>query len=341
MTGSSALTAGEWVQIRSKEEILATLDSRGQLEGLPFMPEMLEFCGKRFQVSKRAHKTCDPPNGLLGRRMTRAVHLDNLRCSGESHGGCQAGCLLFWKDSWLQKLDGSGVAPRSSADGRPTTASCSEADLAAATRNSELSTRDEPAYVCQSTEVANASHPLPWWDVRQYLDDYRSGNVRLSEMAGSFLASTYYEIATAGLGIGAAMRWVYDLLQRLRGGTPYPWRRGTVPPGVRTPTATLNVQPGELVKIKSYKEILATLDEGGHNRGMWFDAELVPYCGGTYRVEKRVSRILNEKTGKMQHLKNDCIVLEDVVCRACYARNRKFCPRAILAYWREVWLERV
>ena len=276
--------------------------------------------------------------------MTGAVHLDDLRCSGEAHGGCQAGCLVFWKESWLKRVDGPVGAEAAALPGAKsaTTEGCSEEDLHAGTRNSiDQSSSDEPRYVCQSTQVANATHPLNWWDVRQYIEDYQSGNARPSQMLASLFSSLYYEVATAGIGLGAVMRWLYDQVQRARGGTPYPWRRGTVPPGVRTPAATLNVQPGQMVRIKTYKEILATLDEGGHNRGMWFDAELVPYCGGTYRVVKRVSRILNEKTGKMQHLKNDCIVLENVVCRACYARNRKFCPRAIFAYWREVWLERV
>jgi hypothetical protein len=160
-------------------------------------------------------------------------------------------------------------------------------------------------------------------------------------MVASGVASVYHEIATAGLGLGAAMRWLYDKVQGARGGTPYPWRKGRVPKGVRTPSESLNLQPGEVVRVKRFDEILATLDEGGHNRGMWFDAELVPYCGGTYRVARRVQKIINEKTGQMQHMKNPCIVLEDVACRACYARYRKFCPRAIVAYWREIWLERV
>src|SRR6185503_9144504 len=89
-----------FVEIRSKAEILATLDKSGRFEGLPFMPEMLAFCGKRFRVYKRAHKTCDTVNKTGGRRMNAAVHLEGLRCSGEAHGGCQAACLLFWKEAW-------------------------------------------------------------------------------------------------------------------------------------------------------------------------------------------------------------------------------------------------
>jgi hypothetical protein len=95
------LKVGEWVQVRSKEEILSTLDSKGQLDGMPFMPEMFAFCGKKFQVYKRAHKTCDTVFPIRGRRLDQAVHLDT-RCDGSSHGGCQAGCLIFWKLAWLK-----------------------------------------------------------------------------------------------------------------------------------------------------------------------------------------------------------------------------------------------
>ena len=85
------LKAGEWIEVRSREEVLATLDERGCFENVPFMPEMLEFCGKRFRVSKRADKTCDPANAPWSiRRLTDTVHLENGRCDGSLHGGCEA-----------------------------------------------------------------------------------------------------------------------------------------------------------------------------------------------------------------------------------------------------------
>ena len=58
------LRAGDWVEVRSKEEILRSLDKNGRLEGLPFMPQMFQYCGKRFRVFKRAHKTCDTVNPI-------------------------------------------------------------------------------------------------------------------------------------------------------------------------------------------------------------------------------------------------------------------------------------
>ena len=100
------LCTGDWVEVRSKEEILATLDKNGRLEGLPLMPQMLEQCGTRFQVHKRAHKTCDTVSGhYANRRVPNSIHLGH-RCDGKAHGGCQAECLIFWKEAWLKPVGG-------------------------------------------------------------------------------------------------------------------------------------------------------------------------------------------------------------------------------------------
>ena len=105
-TKNSKLSVGDWVEVRSKEEILRTLDKDGRVDGMPFMPEMFAFCGKRFQVYKRAHKTCDTVFPVQGRRVADAVHLET-RCDGSAHGGCQASCLLFWKVDWLRPVHGT------------------------------------------------------------------------------------------------------------------------------------------------------------------------------------------------------------------------------------------
>ena len=92
--------------------------------------------------------------------------------------------------------------------------------------------------------------------------------------------------------------------------------------------------------MRSYEEILGTITETGVNRGMRFAEELVPYCGKTYRVTERVSRIIDERTGKMLVMKNECIALDGVVCKGHYSQYRKNCPRSIRPFWREIWLER-
>jgi hypothetical protein len=194
--------------------------------------------------------------------------------------------------------------------------------------------------MCQSTHLSRATQPWRRWDLRQYVEDYTSGNVRLSQFFAVFALFLYQQIISAGVGLGSPLRWLYDTIQKMRGGTPYPWRIGQLPRGARTPAIRLDLKRGDLVTVRSYEEILATLDEQSYNRGMYFDAEMVPYCGGTYPVLDRVTKIINEKTGRLQHLKNDCIILDGVVCLARYAKFRRFCSRSIYPYWREIWLER-
>ncbi len=335
------LSVGDWVQVRSREEILRTLDRNGQIDGMPFMPEMFAFCGKKFQVYKRAHKTCDTVFPVRGRRVDRAIHLET-RCDGSAHGGCQAGCLIFWKEAWLKPVgrSPSEVAPPDDSNVPSSTLGCTECDVLDGAR---ILDRDGggPNFVCQATQLPSATTHLDWWDIRQYVEDYTSGNVGLWRIICGGVYFLYYSLSRAGIGVGRPMRWFYDRFYPLWGGTPFPRKTGTIPEGQPTPADTLNLQPGELVRIKSHEEILKTLNTLSRNRGLYWDAEEVPHCGGTYRVLRRVTKIINEKTGKMLEMKTPCIVLDSVVCQSRYSECRLFCPRSIYAYWREIWLERV
>src|SRR5262245_32043784 len=98
------LRVGELVEVRSAGEILATLDENGELDNLPFMPEMLQFCGKQLIVHKVAHKLCDTISATGLRWMNDAVHLMGARCDGQAHGGCQTGCSIYWKEAWLRPV---------------------------------------------------------------------------------------------------------------------------------------------------------------------------------------------------------------------------------------------
>jgi hypothetical protein len=334
------------VEVRSQEEILLTLDENGCLDNLPFMPEMFAFCGKRFQVYKRAHKTCDTVFPVRGRRVERTVHL-KTRCDGQAHGGCQAACLLFWKIDWLKPVGrtsqdkvftGSG-APL--ADGHSTApARCNEGMVWSHAQVSN-SNAVAPKFVCQATQLPYATKDLAWWDLRQYFEDYFSGNVGLKRIFSGLIYSLYFHLSQSGIGLGPAMRWFYDKFHPLWRGTQFPRKSGSIPVAEPTPTATLGLQPGELVRIKPYAEILRTLNTENKNRGLFFDAEMVPYCGGTYRVLQRVTRIIDEKTGEIQNFKSPGIMLDSVICESRYSYCRLFCPRSIYSYWREIWLERI
>lgn len=337
----SRFAAGDLVEVRTKEQILATLDRHGCLEGLPFMPEMLRFCGRQFRVRAVAHKTCDTERKMgTARRLDSTVHLGHMRCDGSAHGGCQAECTLFWKDAWLKQVNErpSGKKPSAALP----TACCTEAQLMASTIVPTTSADAQPCYACQATKLFDATELLPWWDVRQYVFDVWTGNHSLGRVLRvTLLGLMRWVLPRVPFGYRLSKAFT-DLMHRLLTGRPAPQLECKFKRGEATPTGRLYLKPGEYVRIKAQKEIEQTIDGSGRNRGLSFDPEeMAPYCGKIFRVRNSVTQIIDEPTGKMRQMKQPCIILEGVVCNSEYAGCRLNCPRAIPAYWREIWLERV
>jgi hypothetical protein len=333
------LRAGDLVEVLSEQEILTTLDEQGTLDGMPFMPEMLEYCGQRFRVDKRADKTCDTIAIAESRRVYDAVHLQGLRCNGSAHGGCQALCFLFWKEAWLKRVERGRENlhwPATAGSPAHTALRCDRLHLHELTGLPESSNGSEIAYRCQATDLLKASQPMAWWDIRQYVRDVWSGNVGFLALAKVALFRIFQK--TLRIGAYRAQIEAFNRFQSWRGGTPYPLLEGELD---ETPREELNLQPGELVQVKSYKEILQTLNKKNKNLGLRFDAEMVPYCGSVRRVRARVERIIDERTGQMISFSRDCIILDGAICLALYSDRRLFCPRSIYPYWREIWLRRV
>ena len=304
-----SLWPGECVRVRPFSEIAATLDATGCLEGLPFMPEMSQLCGKHFRVFRRVDKVHDyyTPGGTGLRRLRNSVTLDELRCNGEAHGGCQAACQLIWKEAWLEPATGPG------AEEPPSTLRVPKLEEFACRLTPEGDTR----YFCQMTELPKAASLMWWHDPRHYLRDLWSGNFRPVPF------------------VKAVALALFNIVQRKTRSPTAPHREATERETGKMPP--LDLQPGDIVRVKSKKEIEKTLTNS-RNRGLWFDVEMHRYCGGTFRVATRVDTIIGEESGRMLTMKNPCIVLEGVKGTGEYVG---LCPQNELIFWREVWLERL
>jgi hypothetical protein len=101
------LKQGDWVRIKSKEEILKTVDENNKLEGCVVMPEMWQYCGTETRVVKRVEYFLDEANYKM-RKMRTTVLLEGLHCSGKMPGYkavCDRNCFFFWKEAWLDKIE--------------------------------------------------------------------------------------------------------------------------------------------------------------------------------------------------------------------------------------------
>jgi hypothetical protein len=302
------LRPGDLVEVRGGDEILASLDEDGALEGLPFMPEMLPYCGKRFRVFRRMEKTCveGTEEGILEFRSNDVVLLEGLRCSGADHDGCGRSCVLFWKEAWLRRAEiAEGGDP-------PVPAPALGGEGRLATR---LRSKDGERYFCQSTELPRATVPLPPWKrLWKCVRDVHVGTRTAPEMIGLVVRPLLGKLVHRG--------------------------SARVPKTTRSQTHSggLALCPGDLVEVKSIEEIAETLDASGRNRGLQFSYDLAPHCGRRYRVMKRLEHMILEGDGRMLNVKNT-VLLDGVICPCKLVIGG--CPRADPIYWREIWLRPV
>jgi hypothetical protein len=99
---SLGLQPGEWVQVKSAEEIRATLDARKKSRGLLFTDDMARFAGQRLRVHKRV-ESIFLEESKQQRKIKNTVLLESAFCSGKSFN-CDRSCFLFWKEVWLRRV---------------------------------------------------------------------------------------------------------------------------------------------------------------------------------------------------------------------------------------------
>jgi hypothetical protein len=293
---------GELVEVLSETEILATLDENGTFDKLPFMPEMLRFCGKQFRVSRQAFKTCVDDQEM--REFDSTIFLEEVRCDGANHGGCGRACLIFWKSAWVKKA-GTQSAPLTNIAPK-----VSPADLVS------LAHRDGQ-FFCQSTEILNASKPLPWWEPTQYVRDLTLNRISFTQWIQSLFIAFYNKIA-----------YIFKFKS---------WRFVAGENEGSSNEPSLDLKPGELVRVKSLSQITQTLDSNGKNNNLLFAPTMMSFCGQVMRVQDRVENIILEATTKQRRIK-DTVLLEGATCDGICHR---LCPRQSFLFWRECWLERV
>ena len=304
---STQFQIGDLVAVRSPEEILQTLDENGTLNGLPFMPEMIPYCGKRYHVVRRVFKTCVSGTPELtdvrGMKSDDVVILEGLRCAGNEHDGCQKDCMILWREAWLKKPTDSNLSLAGSSDGPE------------GLRN-RLKTQSSPErYFCQASEILSFTERISQLArFSKSFDDLRAGNCSIPEMIRRISIWAFWKLRKSLFGV---------------------YGRGTSSSVVEQ---ALNLQPGECVIVQPMAEIRNTLDAKAKNRGLWFSPDMRLECGREKIVERRLEKIIVDGTGAMRRLKNT-VYLKDSYC-SCPHVAFGGCPRGEFVYWRETWLRR-
>jgi hypothetical protein len=103
------------------------------------------------------------------------------------------------------------------------------------------------------------------------------------------------------------------------------------------PSGALGLKPGDWVRVKTAREIFATLDANGKLRDLAFNPEMMAFCERRFKVFKVLNRMIVESTGELRKIRTPTVFLEDVFCDG---KLHGECDRSCFHFWREAWLER-
>lgn len=302
------LVVGDMVEVRPWVEIRASLDERGCLEQLPFMPEMAGMCGQRAFVFRCAHRLFDYRKSRRMRHMDGAVLLVGAVCDGSKHGDCEAACHTIWKAAWLRRIERGDDKV-----GAPTLSDCPDP------RNSatlQFGTR-APNYACQLTQLHAASRPIANWNVSNFFRPLIAGNVTLAAFAVGWLTHLFNE------------------LQHLRQGVSFPAFEVAEEDGKRR--EGIRLEAGDQVVVRSSAAIRATLNDQFMHRGLWFEPDMLKHCGRRLCVQAEVRKLIDIVTGEMRTMKTPAYALREVHFSG---ERQLFNAQHEPLFWRSAWLER-
>lgn len=100
----------------------------------------------------------------------------------------------------------------------------------------------------------------------------------------------------------------------------------------------LEINPGDLVRVRSKEEITSTLNSWNEYKGCAFIDDMWDYCGTTQRVFKKVRNFIDERDYRMKRV-NGLVILENVFCQGTRVLGN--CDRSCFFFWREEWLEKL
>lgn len=97
---------------------------------------------------------------------------------------------------------------------------------------------------------------------------------------------------------------------------------------------------GDWVRVRSRAEIQQTLGPDARCGGCAFLEPMTRYCGGEFRVARRVERFFDEARWRMLKCRNT-VLLEGVYCDGSGHPDTRGCDRLCFFFWRTEWLERI
>ncbi len=96
------LQPGDWVRIKTPDELSRVLDANSKHRGLWFDRDMLKHAGRRYRVRGRIERIIDVKSGEMIAMKTPCIVLEGVHYSGEFQGFGEQHDFLYWREVWLK-----------------------------------------------------------------------------------------------------------------------------------------------------------------------------------------------------------------------------------------------
>ncbi len=100
------------------------------------------------------------------------------------------------------------------------------------------------------------------------------------------------------------------------------------------------LKPGDLVRVRSRREIKRTLSMRGELGGCHFMRDMVPCCGKTFVVLKVVDHFYDEVSQRLRKTR-ETVLLDGATCSGKQRMYNVQCERTCFFFWRTAWLEKI
>jgi len=103
------LRPGEWVEVKSQDEILGTINADGFNRGMRYDMEMSKYAGNRYRVQMRVDRLINEQTGKMMEMKSPCIQLENVYCRAECTSmrlGCPRASNTYWREIWLRRVDG-------------------------------------------------------------------------------------------------------------------------------------------------------------------------------------------------------------------------------------------
>lgn len=290
------------VKIRTREDVLQTLDSDFKLDGCQLTDKMCGCCSAVRRVTKVVRNVFDEHESRMYETRAPLYILENMICDGKVQDfehRCDHCCQLLWHEEWLKRAEGE---------------------------EDPMLTEETSFYGGENLCGPDTSCTISLPEVCQLrlLDGLKRQNSSISNLLQFRIKLLWSTKTKASYLVNRLKSITSSYLDTAETSFLY----------------NNSIKQGDTVRVLNREEINKSLDLHNKYNKCQFINEMYKYCDNDYIVLKEIKYFYDEAKRKMCKCK-DIFLLQDVTCSGERRAFSKPCDRHCYYFWHKKWIRKI